>query len=183
MEKKKIIVIGVIIVVLLIVVLLVWSGIKKGGGVETPLTGEIGGNGEEVTVPGDVADVYEPAKAVKPASSGINSALHDDFKAVFDSVFGGSKLVSASSEKVWEDFEYIVKTPIKEQDAEDIRSSLEEKGYETVSSSAKADKYSYTFSKEISGKEYDSIQMTIWLEAAREALLQKITITVYKPSS
>ena len=117
---------------------------------------------------------YDLAKEVRPASS-LGTALHNDVKAVFDSIFGGTKLTKASSDKWSEDLTYIVKRQITEEDAWAIKDSLEEKGYEIVSTSAGSDKYDYDFSKEILGTEYDEIRVLIYLTDT-----QKISVSTYK---
>ncbi len=117
---------------------------------------------------------YDSAKEVKPASN-LGTALHNDVKAVFDSIFGGTKLTKASSDKWSEYLTYIVKRQITEEDAWAIKDSLEEKGYEIVSTSAGSDKYDYDFSKEILGTEYDEIRVLIYLTDT-----QKISVSTYK---
>jgi len=119
---------------------------------------------------------YDSAKEVKPASS-LGTTLHNDFKAVFDSIFGGTKLTSASSDKWSESLSYIVKREITEEDAWEIKDSLEGKGYETTSTSAGSDRYDYDFSKEILGEKHDDIRVLIWL---REDKQQKISVSIYK---
>jgi hypothetical protein len=117
---------------------------------------------------------YDSAQEVKPASS-LGTALHNDSKAVFDSIFGGTKLTKASSDKWSESLSYIVKRQITEEDAWAIKDSLEGKGYETTSASAGADKYDYDFSKEILGTKYDEIRVLIYLTDT-----QKILVSTYK---
>ena len=121
---------------------------------------------------------YDSAKEVK-TSSDLNAAFHNDFRAVLNSIFGGVKLTSASSDKWSEDIAYIVKRQITEEDAQEIKDLLEEKGYETTSSRAEVDKYRYDFSKEVLGKKYDDINLTVWLveEGGHQ---QKVSVSVYK---
>jgi hypothetical protein len=121
---------------------------------------------------------YDSVSQVNPGSS-LGNALHNDFKAVFNSIFGGAKLTRASSDKWVEELTYIVKRQTTEQDAQQIRSLLEQRGYGVTSSSSRTDKYNYTFSKEILGEEYDDINVTIWL-TEEGSTQQKITVSVYK---
>ena len=121
---------------------------------------------------------YDSAKEVK-SSTDLNTAFHNDFQSVLDSVFGGAKLTSASSDKYSECLSYIVKRQIVEEDTQSVRDALEESGYKTTSTNAEFDKYRYDFSKEVLGEEYDDINLTIWLaeEGNRQ---QKISIDIYK---
>ena len=121
---------------------------------------------------------YDSAKAVSPIS-GLNTAFHNDFKAVLESIFGGVKLTSVSSDKYYEELSYIVKRQIVEEDAQKTRDELQEKGYETTSTSAGSDKYQYDFSKEVLGKEYDDIGLSIWL-AEEGSYQQKVRVIIYK---
>lgn len=121
---------------------------------------------------------YDSAKEVEPVSE-LNTAFHNDFKAVFDSVFGGSKLTSAESTESWEEIDYIVKRKITEEDAQEIKDLLEEKGYETISSKAGNDKYDYVFSKEVLEKEYEDIEVDVWLMEEGNNQ-QKVLIDIYK---
>jgi len=121
---------------------------------------------------------YDSAKEVKPASD-LGTAFHNDFKEVLDSTFGGAKLTSASSDKYFEELNYIVKRKITEEDAQEMRELLEEKEYETTSTSAGVDKYNYGFSKEVLGKEYDDINVKVWLEE-EGSRQQKVSVSVYK---
>lgn len=121
---------------------------------------------------------YDSAKEVKPASA-LNTEFHNDFKAVLGSVFGGAKLKTASSDKYSEELDYIVKREITEEDAQEIKDLLEEKEYETTSSSAEADEYAYEFSKEVLGEEYKNINVRIWLEGEGR-YQQRVSISVYK---
>ncbi len=107
------------------------------------------------------------------------SEFHADFKAVFDSIFGGAKLTKAASDKWMEELGYVVKREITEEDAQSTKDLLEEKGYERISTSAKADKYNYDFSKEVLGKEYEDINVGIWIEG-EGSYQQKISIYIYK---
>ena len=121
---------------------------------------------------------YDSASEVNP-SSDLNTAFHNDFKAVLAAVFGGAKLTSASSDKYYEEFTYIVKRIITKADAQQVRVLLEGKGYVTTSTRAEADKYRYEFSKEMLGESYDGISMRIYLEETGSTQ-QKVLITVYK---
>jgi hypothetical protein len=121
---------------------------------------------------------YDSATEVAPASE-LNTAFHNDFKAVLESVFGGSKLTSSSSTEGWEDLDYIAKRKITAEDAQRMKDLLEAKGYTTISSKAGSDKYDYTFSKEVSGTKYEDIEIDIWL-AGEGSNQQKVSITVYK---
>ena len=121
---------------------------------------------------------YDSAKEVK-SIPGLNTTFHNDFKAVLDSVFGGAKLTSAGSDKYSEDLDYIVKRQIIEEDAQETRDKLQEKGYETTSTSAGSDRYDYDFSKEVLGKEYDDISLTVRL-AEEGSYQQKVRFVIYK---
>jgi hypothetical protein len=121
---------------------------------------------------------YELASEVEPAS-GLNTEFHNDFKAVLESIFEGAKLKSASSDKYFEELDYIVKREITEEDAQEIRNLLEEKGYEATSTSAEIDAYEYRFSKEVLGEEYDDINVTVWLEG-EGSHQQEVSVSVYK---
>ncbi|MBZ9577677.1 hypothetical protein KJA13_01425 [Patescibacteria group bacterium] len=121
---------------------------------------------------------YDSASEVEPASD-LNAAFHDDFKAVLVSVFGGAKLTSASSDKYYEEFAYIVKRKITKADAQQVRVSLDGKGYETTSTKAETDVYKYKFSKEMLGETYKEISVRIYLEE-EGSRQQKVLITVYK---
>jgi len=126
----------------------------------------------------DKENPYDSAREVSPVS-GLNTALHNDFKAVLDSVFGGAKLTSVSSDKYYEELKYIVKRQITEEDAHETRDKLQEKGYETTSTSGGSDRYDYDFSKEILGEEYDDIGLAIWL-AEEGSYQQRIRVILYK---
>lgn len=121
---------------------------------------------------------YDSASEVDPASD-LNAAFHDDFKAVLESIFGGAKLTSASSDEYWEELAYIVKRKITKEDAQQVRNLLEEKDYVTTSTKAETDVYRYDFSKEMLEETYEDISVDVWLEE-EGSHQQKVLITVYK---
>lgn len=121
---------------------------------------------------------YESALEISPAS-GLNAAFHDDFKEILESIFGGAKLTSVSSDKYSEELDYIVIRKITEEDAQQVKDLLEAKDYVTTSTSADANKYRYYFSKEMLGETYDDISVDVWLEE-EGSHQQKISIVVYK---
>ncbi len=175
--KTKSIVIIIVVILILVVGIWIWLAGKKGveeGVTPPPTVGEEKEEEEE-----EEENPYNSAKEVNPASD-LNAAFHNDFKAVLDLTFGGAKLTKASSDKWVEDLSYIVKRKITEEDARKIKDLFEEKGYETTSTSAGADKYSYDFSKEVLGKEYDDINVSIWLEEGEGTHQQKVWVTIYK---
>ncbi len=175
--KTKNIVIVIVVILILVVGIWIWLAGKKEveeGVTPSPTVGE-----EEEEEEEEGENPYNSAKEVKPASD-LNAAFHNDFKAVLDLTFGGAKLTKASSDKWVEDFSYIVKRKITEEDAQKVRDLFEEKGYETTSTSAKADKYSYDFSKEVLGEEYDDINVSIWLEEGEWTHQQEVWASIYK---
>ena len=121
---------------------------------------------------------YDSASEVNPASD-LNSAFHNDFKAVLVSVFGGAKLTSSSSDKYYEELDYIVKRKVSKEDAQQVRVLLEAKEYITTSTKAETNVYRYDFSKEKLGQTYEDMDVDIWLEE-EGSRQQKVSITIYK---
>ncbi|GAG41600.1 unnamed protein product, partial [marine sediment metagenome] len=121
---------------------------------------------------------YDSASDVDPASE-LNSAFHDDFEAVLTSIFGGAKLTSSSSDKYYEELDYIVKRKVSKEDAQQVRVLLEAKGYVTTSTKAETNVYRYDFSKEMLGQTYEDMDVDIWLEE-EGSRQQKVSVTVYK---
>lgn len=121
---------------------------------------------------------YDSASEVD-SSSDLNTAFHNDFKAVLISVFGGAKLTSSSSDKYYEELDYIVKRKISKEDAQQVRVLLEAKGYVTTSTKSETNVYRYDFSKEMLGQMYEDMDVDIWLEE-EGSHQQKVSITVYK---
>jgi len=181
--KTKNIVIIIVVILILVLGIGIWIVSKKGAeeGITPPDQGAVTPEGEapKGTSEEEKENPYDSAKEVKPASD-LNAAFHNDFKAVLDLTFGGAKLTEASSDKWLEDFSYIVKRKITEEDAQKIKDLFEEKGYETTSTSAGADKYSYDFSKEVLGEKYDDINVRIWLEEGEGIHQQEVRVSVYK---
>ena len=91
-------------------------------------------------------DPYPNAVNVTPTSE-TGEKYNDDMMAVFESVFGGSKLVDAGSGGDATSLDYVVKRPITQEDATRIRQNLEEKGYNTTDVSKTKNEASYDFKK------------------------------------
>lgn len=119
-------------------------------------------------------DPYPDAVGVAPTSDKAEK-YHQDFSSVFENIFGGVKLENTEAGD-WIDFDYVVKRPITQEDATEIRNQLEEKGYDTKNVSKDKHKAEYTFRKsygdwneitmEIKVGEYISnvqqIKTTVW---------------------
>ena len=103
-------------------------------------------------------DPYPDAVGVAPTSDAAEK-FHEDFSSVFEDIFGGVKLENTESGD-WISFDYIVKRPITQEDATEIRSQLEEKGYDTknVSKDKKEAEYKFRLSDE---EKWNEVTMTI----------------------
>ncbi len=74
-------------------------------------------------------DPYPDTVGVAPTSDAAEE-FHEDFSSVFEDIFGGVKL-NDTNKGDWIKFNYIVKRPITQEDATEIRNQLEEKEYDT----------------------------------------------------
>src|SRR6056297_2577411 len=120
-------------------------------------------------------DPYPDAVGVAPTSDKAEE-FHEDFSSVFEDIFGGVKLNDTNTGD-WIKFNYIVKRPITQEDATEIRSQLEEKGYNTNNVSKDKHKAEYTFRR--SEGDWNEITMTINI-GEYIADVQKIEITVWQ---
>lgn len=90
-------------------------------------------------------DPYPDAIGVEPTSEEAEK-YHQDFSSIFEEIFGGSKLKNAHTGD-WIKLEYVVKRPITQEDATEIRDQLEKKEYETINVSKEKNEAEYTFQK------------------------------------
>jgi len=123
-------------------------------------------------------DNFMQSKEAEPTTA-IAKSFNEDFKSIFDSIFGGSKLKDFFSTESSETLNYVVKRKISENDARQIGALLETKGYVKNSAKTENSSYLYEFSKEISGKTY-KVSMQIYLETTQydfEQEIVEVTIT------
>ena len=90
-------------------------------------------------------DPYPDAVGVEPTSEEAEK-YHQDFSSMFEEIFGGSKLKNTHTGD-WIKLNYLVKRPITQEDATEIRDQLEKKEYETTNVSKEKNKAEYTFQK------------------------------------
>ena len=124
-------------------------------------------------------NTYDEATAVDPTSE-IGIALNTNFSTIFETVFGGSKLITVASDESYETLGYVVARVITVEDAKQIKNLLEAEEYETTSSNAGTDTYNYQFTATILGEEYENILVTIYLGEESDYNFQRISVMLYK---
>ncbi|MDZ7611655.1 MAG: hypothetical protein U5L10_02735 [Candidatus Moranbacteria bacterium] len=121
-------------------------------------------------------DPYPDAVGSAPTSDEAEK-FHETFSSMFENIFGGVKLNYTAAED-WISFDYIVKRPITQEDSTEIRSQMEDNGYDTQKVSKDKHKTNYTFRlPEEEG--WNEVKMTINV-GEYISDVQKIDIRVYQ---
>ncbi len=105
---------------------------------------------------------YDKAEEVIPMAD-ICVVFDNNFRPILEEIFDGNvKLIDTASGDLME-LEYITNRQITQEDARDIKNSLQDKDYVMEGSDSSSEKYHFDFSKTMEGKEYNDIDIEIYL--------------------